>query len=271
MNYRKLWIGFIVVLVVSFAGLGYMGVEIYQQSPPIPVKYISKEGKTIITDQEIKDGQNVWESIGGQETGSIWGHGSYVAPDWSADWLHREAVFILDTFAKEVYNKPYNEISEEQQAGLKVRLQKELRTNTYDPKTGNVTLSDVEVKAFQEISKHYNSLFTNDPKFEKLREAYAVPANAIKDPSRLKPLNSFFFWTSWTASTNRPGEEITYTNNWPHEELVANKPTGSLILWTGFSVILLLAGIGGLAAYYAKNKDERSEPEFYPEKDPLLN
>ena len=271
MNYRKLWIGFIVVLVVSFAGLGYMGVEIYQQSPPIPVKYISKEGKTIITDQEIKDGQNVWESIGGQETGSIWGHGSYVAPDWSADWLHREAVFILDTFAKEVYNKPYNEISEEQQAGLKVRLQKELRTNTYDPKTGNVTLSDVEVKAFQEISKHYNSLFTNDPKFEKLREAYAVPANAIKDPSRLKPLNSFFFWTSWTASTNRPGEEITYTNNWPHEELVANQPTGSLILWTGFSVILLLAGIGGLAAYYAKNKDEKTEPEIYPEKDPLLN
>jgi nitric oxide reductase subunit B len=271
MNYKKLWIGFIAVLVISFAGLGYLGVEIYQQSPPIPSQVVTQDGRVIITSQEIKDGQNVWESIGGQETGSIWGHGSYVAPDWTADWLHRESVFILDAFAREEFHKAYNDLSEEEQAGLKVRLQKELRTNTYDSKTGSVVISPVRAKAFEEISKHYNSLFTNDPKLYKLREAYAVPKNAIKDPSRLKLLNSFFFWTSWAASTNRPGEEITYTNNWPHEELVANKPTGSLILWTGFSVILLLAGIGGLAAYYAKNKDEKTEPEFFPEKDPLLS
>jgi nitric oxide reductase subunit B len=83
-------------------------------------------------------------------------------------------------------------------------------------------------------------------------------------------LNSFFFWTSWASVTNRPGEEITYTNNWPHEELVANRPTGSLILWTGFSVILLLAGIGLLASYYASNRKGETEQEQYPEKDPLL-
>ncbi|MFZ0454529.1 MAG: nitric-oxide reductase large subunit [Ignavibacteriaceae bacterium] len=271
MNYKKLWIGFIAVLVLSFAGLGYMGVEIYQQSPPIPNKYVTKEGKVLITGQEIKDGQNVWESIGGQETGSIWGHGSYVAPDWTADWLHRESVFILNTFAGEEYDMPFDKISEEQQAGLKVRLQKEIRTNTYNPATGNVIISPVVYKAFEEVSKHYNSLFTNDSKLDKLREAYAVPKDAIKDPARLKPLDSFFFWTSWAASTNRPGEDISYTNNWPHEELVANKPTGSLILWTGFSVILLLAGIGGLAAYYAKNRDDKIEPEHFPDKDPLLN
>src|SRR3954464_13503611 len=28
----------------------------------------------------------------GMQLGSIWGHGGYVAPDWSADWLYREAV-----------------------------------------------------------------------------------------------------------------------------------------------------------------------------------
>ena len=32
------------------------------------------------------------------------------------------------------------------------------------------------------------------------------------------------FWTSWSASTNRPNDDITYTNNWPHEPLVGNRP-----------------------------------------------
>jgi nitric oxide reductase large subunit len=31
----------------------------------------------------IQNGQGVWQSLGGQEIGSIWGHGAYVAPDWS--------------------------------------------------------------------------------------------------------------------------------------------------------------------------------------------
>ena len=58
-------------------------------------------------------------------------------------------------------------------------------------------------------------------------------------------IGAFFFWTSWAASTDRPGRRtITYTNNWPHEPLVGNPPTGDAVVWTGVSVIMLLAGIG---------------------------
>ena len=40
----------------------------------------------------------------------------------------------------------------------------------------------------------------------------------------------FFFWTSWVASTERPGSAVTYTSNWPHEPLIANKPTSGAVM-----------------------------------------
>ena len=243
MNYKKLWFSLIAVIVISFGGLIYLGSEIYNVAPPIPKRVISEDGKVVFTGQDIKDGMNVWQSIGGQQLGTIWGHGSYVAPDWSADWLHREAVYILNLYSMKRFNQPYDKIPVEDQAMLRALLQENLRKNTYDSKTGDLVISPEVVEAFNEISKHYDGLFTNDPSLNKLREAYAIQKNAIKDPARLKLMNSFFFWTAWATVTNRPGQEISYTNNWPHEDLVGNKPTASLILWTGFSVILLLAGI----------------------------
>jgi len=270
MNYKKLWFSLIAVIVISFGGLIYLGSEIYNVAPPIPDRVITEDGKVVFTGQDIKDGMNVWQSIGGQQLGTVWGHGSYVAPDWSADWLHREAVYILNAYSLQRFNQPYEKIPVEDQAMLKALLRENLRKNTYNTKTGDLVISAEVTDAFNEISKHYGGLFTNNPKLNKLRESYAIPKDAIKDPARLKPLNSFFFWTAWAAVTNRPGKEITYTNNWPHEELVGNEPTSSLILWTGFSVVLLIAGIGLLAFYYASSRKDETEPEQYPEKDPLL-
>ena len=124
MQYRKLWIAFGLVMVVSFAVLGIFGKEIYRQAPPIPGKTVDSEGKLLFTGQDIKDGQNVWQSMGGQEVGTIWGHGAYVAPDWSADWLHREALFMLEGWAQREAGKPFAELGSEVQAGLRARLQK---------------------------------------------------------------------------------------------------------------------------------------------------
>jgi len=269
MKYRNLWITLSAVIIVSFVVLIYLGTEIYNVAPPIPSRIITEEGRLVTTGDEIKDGLNVWQSTGGQQLGTIWGHGSYIAPDWSADWLHRESVILLNKFAQERYNQPYEKLSEENQALLRTLLQKELRRNTYDEKSGEIIISKERGEAFQELYEYYSGLFTNDPQLADIREAYAMPENTIKDSERLKPLSSFFFWAAWACVTNRPNDDITYTNNWPHEKLVGNEPTGSLILWTGFSVILLLAGIGLLASYYASHR-EPDESELYPEKDPLL-
>ena len=270
MQYKKLWIGFIAVMVISFGVLGYYGVEIYRKAPPRPEKVVSESGEVVFTKQEIKDGMNVWQSIGGQELGTVWGHGSYVAPDWTADWLHREAMYMLDIMAQNEFGKDYENVSEEHQAMLEKRLQRDVRTNRYNPETDILTISDVRAEAIKSNMDYYERLFTDDPEFADLREAYAMPENTIKDDERMDKMSAFFFWTSWAAVTNRPGNDITYTNNWPPDEIVANKPSSSLILWTGFSVIILLAGIALLAYYYASNKDEDIDYKKLPSKDPLL-
>src|SRR5262245_31667256 len=122
MRYMKLWVGLTVVIVASFAVLGYFGREIYRQAPPIPERVVIPDGAVLFTGHDIKDGQNVWQSLGGQEVGSIWGHGAYVAPDWSADWLHREATWLLDRWATDGHGKPYAQLDAEIQASLRVRL-----------------------------------------------------------------------------------------------------------------------------------------------------
>ena len=268
MKTRKLWIGFIAVIVMSFSVLLFFGREIYKQAPPIPSKVITPDGTVLFTGQNIKDGQNVWQSLGGQEIGTVWGHGAYQAPDWSADWLHKEAVFILDKLALQQDGKPYNELSTERQAFLKILLQKELRKNTYDPITGILTVSAMRAEAIASNSKFYDGLFTSDPAMSGLRNSYSIPENSLKDPARVPLLNNFFFWISWACVTERPGQAITYTNNWPADDLVGNRPTGSLLLWTGFSVIVLIAGIGLMVWYYARRRDE--EADKIPEESPLL-
>ena len=164
---------------------------------------------------------------------------------------------------------PYKDLSEERQAFLKIALQKDLRKNTYDPATGILTVSELSAEAIESNSKFYAGLFTNDPALADLRDAYSIPENSLKDPARVPLLNSFFFWVSWACVTDRPGQSITYTNNWPAEELVGNRPTGSLLLWTGFSVIVLLAGIGLMVWYYARRRGENTDN--IPAKFPLLN
>ncbi len=270
MKTRKLWIAFITVMVISFSVLLFFGRQIYREKPPIPDEVVTTGNTVLFTGADIRDGQNVWQSIGGQEVGTIWGHGSYVAPDWSADWLHREAVYMLDYLADTSFHKPFNDIPAEDQAMLKIRLQTEMRANTYDPSTKQTLVSPLRAKAIKFVSGHYASLFMNDPKLVKLRDNYAIPPNTIKDSARMAKMNAFFFWTAWSCVTNRPGSDISYTNNWPSDELVGNHATSSLILWTGFSVIMLIAGIGLMVWFYASRKDESLAPHEMPGKDPLL-
>ena len=140
---RRLWIAFTLVMVLSFLVLGWIGTRIYQEMPPLPAKVVSTEGTVLIDEGEIQAGQNVWQSLGGMEVGSVWGHGSYVAPDWTADWLHREATFILDRWATAEFGSEYAKLDGERQAQLQGRLAKEMRTNAYDPATGAVTVTPI--------------------------------------------------------------------------------------------------------------------------------
>ena len=261
---KKYWIAFITVIVLSFAVLSWVGVQIYQQAPPIPEKIVTTEGDLVFTKEDFQQGQNIWQAMGGMEIGSVWGHGSYVAPDWTADWLHKEIVFVLDKWAVEEYKSKFDNLSEKNKSILQTRAKAIFRTNSYDKSSGIITIDPVRAEAITELTKYYSRLFTEGS------EEYAIQKNAQPDPVKLKKLSAFFFWSSWAASTNRIDDDATYTNNWPHEKLISNEPTAPMIVWTGVSIILLLLGIGGMASFYASKREDVHQTNF-PLSDPLLN
>ncbi len=271
-RYGRLWAILAVVVTASFAVLGFYGHEIYQSAPPIADRVQTPDGNIIITGDEIQNGQNVWQSTGGQELGTVWGHGAYVAPDWSADFLHREAMFVLDLWAKRSHGTTFSRLSLEDQASLKVRLQSELRPNTYNPATGTVIVSQDQAKAIQGVRAHYEGLFGDDPSLDALREDYAMPRNTVSDPAKRRLLSAFFYWTSWAAVTQRPRSETTYTSNWPSEPLVGNSPSGQILIWSVISFVVLLAGIGSLNWYFAvlRHRENLEVPTDIPAADPLF-
>src|SRR5689334_11604024 len=145
---KKLWISFAIVFFGSFAVLGWIGTRIYQEMPPIPSRVIDSNGNVMLAEGEIGRGQNVWQALGGMEVGSVWGHGSYVAPDWTADWLHREASFVLDQWAGSEHGKLYAQLAAEDQAKLRGRLEEMYRRNGYDARTGTIRIDAVRAQAF---------------------------------------------------------------------------------------------------------------------------
>jgi len=266
---KKLWLGLAALLVVSFSALLWVGSEIHRVMPPIPEKVLTTSGEVVFTKDDIQTGRVVWQSIGGQQLGSIWGHGGYVAPDWTADWLHREAVEILDRWARAEYSAPgYDALGKPEQAALQSRLQDMLRTNTFDETNGTIVIDDDRLAAIHNVSAHYQSLFSNDPATQSLREAYAMKEATVADAEHRRQMTAFYWWTSWTAVTQRPGKEISYTNNWPYDPLVGNEPPSNLLMWTVFSVLFLIAGIALLGWHYAVNHERDEDPKL-PLTDPL--
>jgi nitric oxide reductase subunit B len=261
---KRYWIGFAAVIGVGFLVLGWAGWRIYQEKPPIPERVISTDGGTIIRPGEITEGQNVWQAIGGMELGSVWGHGSYVAPDWTAEWLHRECVFILDAWSNETFRVPYDTLPVESQAALQARLSAMMKKNTYDPSTGTLTIEPVRARAYEANVRYYTSLFMQG------NVEYSIPQGALEDAERARKMSAFFFWTAWAAATNRPGDEITYTSNWPHEPLIDNTPTPDAVVWTGVSIILLLAGIAAMVWLHL-TRETNVVPDSLPSADPLFH
>jgi len=262
MTYKRYWIALCVIILGSFAVLGGVGRKMISEAPPLPDVYSTTE-QLIFTGSTITDGQGVWQSIGGQEIGTVWGHGAYVAPDWSADWLHRESNILLDRWAQRDGAASFATLDADQQAVLKARLIREMRTNTYNANANRVTLDSDRVAAFDQLAAYYAGIFS------KGRAEYAIPAGALTNSAKQKQLAAFFWWSAWATSTERPDSNVTYTNNWPHEPLVANNLTAGSILWSIISFVGLVAGIGALVWWFqSQEKIEVHGP--YPARDPFL-
>src|SRR5262245_25327160 len=180
-SYKRLWGLFAFVVLASFAVLGGFGFRIASEAPPVPDRVYAGD-KLLFDGDLVRKGQNVWQSLGGMEIGSVWGHGAYVAPDWSADWLHRELTFILDRWAEDKGVGAYDALPAEEQAALRARLKDLVRTNTYDPATGALRLAPVRAEAFEANATHYADVFGRG------RPEYAIPAGTLTDSENQRAL-----------------------------------------------------------------------------------
>jgi nitric oxide reductase subunit B len=258
---HRLWRWLALIFVLSFGALGFIGYQIYLSAPPIPLAVVSARGDTLYTGAQIQRGQQVWQSTGGQQLGSVWGHGAYVAPDWSADWLHREAL-ALQAIRTVQHTTTLAGPTAAERAAIAASLREEMRLNTHDPLNGKITVSNERAQAIRETAGHYEALFGDDASLATLREQYAMTDGTLPQLADRQALAAFFFWTSWAAATDRPGEQgLSYTSNWPHEPLVGNTLTGSSAMWSMVSIVLLIAGLGAMLWFHGSHA---------PEADPVL-
>ena len=265
---RRLWRWLGLIFVLSFGALGYLGWQIYLAAPPIPKQVVTVDGDVIFTGAQVQRGQEAWLSAGGQQLGTVWGHGSYVAPDWSADWLHREAT-ELQTLRTARQQKVTPAMTEADKASVATIVREEMRRNTYDAETGNLTVSRDRAQAIRTVAQHYAALYGSDPSLAKLREQYAMGTGLLPDAADRQALTAFFFWSSWAATTDRPGEAgLSYTSNWPPEPLVGNSMSTSAAMWSMASIILLLAGIAAMLWLHSGHRDD--EHAQVPKADPLM-
>lgn len=249
---KKSWIAqFLIVSLISIAGLVYLGQATYTGAPPL-TDYVSSSGEKVITRESIKRGEEVFHLRGLMAYGSFWGDGASRGPDFTADSLHRTAVQMSTFYESEI--KAKRELTQSDKDAISVRVKKEIHTNTYDEATNTIRLNDAQISAYQALYEHYISMFT-DPK-----DIEFFQANYITDKDQLKDLTSFFFWGSWAAGANRLDRNYSYTANWPFDPAAGNVATPGTFFWSVVSIFGLFLGIGLVLYVYGQMKALQVDP-----------
>lgn len=231
----KGWIqAVVIVMLCGFLILGMLAYRTYTDEPPIPSQVVDPNGQVLFTGADVLAGQEVFLRNGLMEYGSIFGHGAYLGPDFTADYLHRAALI-----ATEHYGGSSSEAAKQQTVA-------DFKTNRYDSVTGVLSYTAAQAEAFQKLDLYYAEFFGNPT------TKYGLRPSAITDAPQIKQLTAFFSWSAWSASALRPNLTYSYTNNWPPEPLVANHATADAVVWSVLSLIALLGGIGLLLAAFGR-------------------
>jgi nitric oxide reductase subunit B len=221
------WVQAVVLtLLFGFLVLGIMGYGTYSGQPPIPEKIVDQAGETVFTGEDIREGQKVFLRNGLMEYGSVFGHGGYLGPDYTADYLHRAALAVRDRYGGSGSDR------------AAARTVEDFKQNRYDSDTRTLEFTEAQTVAFGDVAGHYGRYF-GEP-----TTRYGLRPGAITDPKEIEQLTAFFAWSAWAAAAERPGESYSYTNDWPPEPLVGNEATGNTVVWSVISLIALLGGLG---------------------------
>ena len=223
-----------IVMIFGFTVMGMLAYRTYTGEPPIPARVTDDSGHVLFTRGDILAGQAVFLRNGLMEYGSIFGHGAYLGPDFTADYLHRAALSVMEFYGGESSDR------------AKLQTVADFKNNRYDPSTDTLIYTPAQAHAFEQLRNDYGEFF-GEPTTK-----YGLRPNAIRDPEQIRQLTAFFSWSAWASAALRPGLQYSYTNNWPPEPLVENRATADAIVWSVLSLIALLGGIGLLFAAFGR-------------------
>jgi len=224
----------IVVVLFGFLILGVLAWQTYTGEPPIPARTTDEAGNLLFTREDVIAGQEVFLRNGLMEYGSIFGHGAYLGPDFTADYLHRAALICLDAYGGAASSR------------ARTAVINDFKKNRYEASSDRLTYSPAQTGAFHQLQREYGEFFGQPT------TRFGLRPSAITDPEQIRQLTAFFSWSAWTSAALRPGKNYSYTNNWPPENLVANDVTADAIVWSVLSLIALLGGIGLLLAAFGR-------------------
>lgn len=255
----------ILTLAVGFTILIWLATKTYKDAPPIPEKVVSPSGETIFTGEDVWAGQQVFLKYGLMENGTIWGHGAYLGPDFSAEYLHALTIDASETVARWRFHQALADLAVADRAAVKAEVQELLKKNRYDPSSRLLTFEEPETLSYQRQIQKWSSYFSLPMK------SAGLPAKYINDPDEIRRLTAFFAWTAWASVVNRPGKSYSYTNDFPYDPTVGNTPTSDALLWSALSLIALLVGTAAVLFAFGqfdylgwKGKDGHIHPKMLP-------
>lgn len=247
-RFSKLWIiAMIVVAIYGFGLLLTITFKAYTDKPPIPEQIVDSSGNLLFTGDDIRQGQAVFLRYGLMDNGSVWGHGAYLGPDFPALYLNRMAKRTAEYLSQQQFNSTYTLLNEQERTAIDAQVKLQLKVNNYNPEFDTLTLLPAQAASFREEPEMWFDYFSSPVNNGGLK------ANLITDETELKQLTAFFAWAAWASVVNRPGENYSYTNNFPYDELAGNTPTSDAVVWSIASLLFLLCGIGGLLFIYSRN------------------
>jgi nitric oxide reductase subunit B len=233
-------------MIFGFSVLAIITVLTYTNAPPIPKRVTDASGTTLFDEQAILHGQEVFLKYGLMEHGTLWGHGAYLGPDYTAEYLHRLAEMCASQRVQRQPGRAPGDPSPEEIEAAAIETARVLKQNRFAPASGTLVFTACEADSLRVQEREWDEYFrggTAPP---------GLPASFITDTRELRDLNAYFAWATWATVANRPGKDYSYTNNWPYEPLAGNRPSSSTYLWSALSLITLLGGIGAILFAFGK-------------------
>ncbi|HVP12350.1 MAG TPA: nitric-oxide reductase large subunit [Phycisphaerae bacterium] len=237
MTISPLWLQVAVLtFVIGFTVLIYLAFSIRQGHPPIPERVVAEDGTELFTGDDVMAGQHLFQKYGLMQFGTIFGHGAYLGPDFTAQYLHRAALAMTEFYEKQGLTP----------VEARARVEQECKNNRYHAGSGRLVYTSGQVQAFMQAIEFYRSWFGDPATQTGLRRPF------ISDPEEVFRITAFFSWASWVTAATRPGKDYSYTNNWPPEPLAGNRPTAQAFLWSVLSIVALLGGVGIVLFLFGK-------------------